>query len=121
MELHILVHNQRRLPCASLCLYTFAISTPDILLCKNRFLHVTSNMYTRAYKLMALHSQETNRNLHSNELLSQPNFTSAIFRQTVNFFLKKGRLRGRHRHTVTLKPLPANFGVLSARKRLYAL
>jgi len=28
MELHILDHNQRRLPYASLCLYTFAISTP---------------------------------------------------------------------------------------------
>jgi hypothetical protein len=30
MELHILACNQRRLPYASLCLYTFAISTPII-------------------------------------------------------------------------------------------
>jgi hypothetical protein len=53
MELHILGHNQRRLPCASLCLYTFAISTPDILLCKNRFSHAQPNVCTDTYKLMA--------------------------------------------------------------------
>jgi hypothetical protein len=88
MELHILGRNQRRLPCASLCHGTFAISTPDILLCKNRFLHVTSSMCTRAYKLMALRFQETNITLHSNELLS-PDFTSTFFGKQL-FFLKKG-------------------------------
>jgi hypothetical protein len=95
MELHILGRNQRKLPCASLGLYTFAISTPTISLCKNRFSHVTSNIYTRAYKLMALHSQEANRNLHSNELLSQQNFTPAIFRQTVNFFCPNKKKKGK--------------------------
>jgi hypothetical protein len=70
MELHILDRNQRRLPCASLCLYTYAISTPDISLCKNRFLHVTPIMYNPAYKLMASRFQETNENQHSNDLLS---------------------------------------------------
>jgi len=53
MELHILAYNQRRLPCASLGLYTFAISTPDILLCKNRFLHGTPNVCADTYKLHA--------------------------------------------------------------------
>jgi len=90
MELHILDRNQRRLPCASLCFRTFAISTPDILLCKNRFLHVTSSVHTHAYKLMVLNFQETNRSPHSNKLLS-PDFTSAFFRQPVIFFKKKGK------------------------------
>jgi len=53
MELRILGRNQRKLPCASLCLYTFAISTPDILLCKNRFLHGAPNVCGDAYKLHA--------------------------------------------------------------------
>jgi len=91
MELHILGHNQRKLPYASLCLCTFAISTPDILLCKNRFLYVTYSMHTRAYKLMALRFQETNRALHSNELLS-PDFTSTFFGKHLFFFKKKGKV-----------------------------
>jgi len=61
MELHILACNQRRPPCASLCLYTYAISTPIILLCKNRFLHVTCNTQTIAYKLITLLSQKNNK------------------------------------------------------------
>jgi hypothetical protein len=67
MELHILAYNQRKLPCASLCLRTFAISTPDILLCKNRFLHVAPSIYAPAYKLMASRFRETNGNPHLNE------------------------------------------------------
>jgi hypothetical protein len=90
MELRILGRNQRRLPCASLGLYTFAISTPDILLCKNRFLHVTCSMYTRAYKLMALRFQETSRTLHSNELLS-PDFTSTFLGKQ-SFLKKRGEV-----------------------------
>jgi len=53
MELHILGRIQRKLPCASLYLYTFAISTPDISLCKNRFSHGTPNVCGGAYKLRA--------------------------------------------------------------------
>jgi len=83
MELHILAYNQRRLPCASLGLYTYSISTPTILLCKNRFLHVTPNMYTRAYKLMALQSQKINgtqtrnmRPVHSMQIAAAANFNT---------------------------------------------
>jgi hypothetical protein len=69
MELHILDRNQRKLPYASLCFRTFGISTPDILLCKNRFLHVKRSMQDLAYKLMASRFQKTDGNPHSNEFL----------------------------------------------------
>jgi hypothetical protein len=50
MELHILDRNQRKLPYASLDLYTFTISTPDISLCKNRFSHAQPKVCTDTHK-----------------------------------------------------------------------
>jgi hypothetical protein len=88
MELHILDRNQHRLLYASLCFRTFGISTPDILLCKNRFLHVTPIIYTPAYKLMASRSQETNDNQNPNDLLSRLN---PFFQHPV-MFLKKAKV-----------------------------
>jgi hypothetical protein len=87
MELHILDRNQRKLPYASLCLYTFAISTPDILLCKNRFLHVISSMYTRAYKLMAYVSKKQTEiyiQTNSSHQISRPLFSANSY-----FFKRK--------------------------------
>jgi hypothetical protein len=46
MELHSLFRNQHRLPYAFLS-RTMAISTPDMLLCKNRFLHAATRFTSR--------------------------------------------------------------------------
>ncbi len=91
MELDILGHSQRKLPYASLGLYTFAISTPIILLCKNRFLHVKPNMSRRAYKLMALRSQKTNEiSFQTNSSLNQ--ISRPLFLGERLIFFKKGKV-----------------------------
>jgi hypothetical protein len=88
MELHILDRNQRKLPYASLCLRTFAISTPHILLCKNRFLQVACSMYTGAYKLMAyVYKKQTEIYIQTN---SSHQISRHFFRQTVIFLKEKG-------------------------------
>jgi hypothetical protein len=52
MELCILDRNQRKLPCAFLYLYTFAISTPDISGAKIAF-YTYPSVRIPVYKLMA--------------------------------------------------------------------